>query len=109
MTLANRREFFRTAAAGAVGAAGMLGGVAAAEARSPKSAKYDLIIVGAGCGGLVCAVHAAELGLKPLLLEKMPMPAGNTIYAAGFLLGPTLRSRRPRERQTIRTKPSSTT
>ena len=87
MTLANRREFFRTAAAGAVGAAGMLGGVAAAEARSPKSAKYDLIIVGAGCGGLVCAVHAAELGLKPLLLEKMPMPAGNTIYAAGFLLG----------------------
>ena len=87
MTLANRREFFRTAAAGAVGAAGMLGGVAAAEARSPKSAKYDLIIVGAGCGGLVCAIRAAELGLKPLLLEKMPMPAGNTIYAAGFLLG----------------------
>ena len=87
MTLANRREFFRTAAAGAVGAAGMLGGVTAAEARSPKAAKYDLIIVGAGCGGLVCAVHAAELGLKPLLLEKMPMPAGNTIYAAGFLLG----------------------
>ena len=84
MTLANRREFFRTAAAGAVGAAGMLGGVASAE-DNVKNA--DLIIVGAGCGGLVCAVHAAELGLKPLLLEKMPMPAGNTIYAAGFLLG----------------------
>ena len=65
----------------------MLGGVTAAEAKSSKSAKYDLVIVGAGCGGLVCAIHAAELGLKPLLLEKMPMPAGNAIYAAGFLLG----------------------
>ena len=83
----NRREFFKTAAVGAVGAAGMLGGVTAAEAKSSKSAKYDLVIVGAGCGGLVCAIHAAELGLKPLLLEKMPMPAGNAIYAAGFLLG----------------------
>ena len=65
----------------------MLGGVTAAEAKSSKSAKYDLVIVGAGCGGLVCAIHAAELGLKPRLLEKMPMPAGNAIYAAGFLLG----------------------
>ena len=85
--LENRREFFKTAAAGALGTAGMLGGAAAVEAKAAPKAKYDLIIVGAGCGGLVCAVHAAELGLKPLLLEKMPMPAGNTIYAAGFLLG----------------------
>ena len=29
----------------------MLGGVTAAEAKSSKSAKYDLVIVGAGCGG----------------------------------------------------------
>ena len=55
----NRREFFKTAAVGAVGAAGMLGGVTAAEAKSSKSAKYDLVIVGAGCGGLVCALHAS--------------------------------------------------
>lgn len=47
----NRREFFKTAAVGAVGAAGMLGGVTAAEAKSSKSAKYDLVIVGAGCAG----------------------------------------------------------
>ena len=84
--LENRREFFKTAAVGAVGAAGMFAG-AAAEAKPAKSAKYDLIIAGAGCGGLICAVRAAELGLKPLLVEKMPMPAGNTIYAAGFMLG----------------------
>lgn len=31
----NRREFFKTAAVGAVGAAGMLGGVNAAEPKLP--------------------------------------------------------------------------
>ena len=66
--LENRREFFKTAAAGALGTAGMFGGAAAVEAKAAPKAKYDLIIVGAGCGGLVCAVRAAELGLKSLLL-----------------------------------------
>ena len=56
----NRREFFKTAAVGAVGAAGMLGGVTAAEAKSSKSAKYDLVIVGAGCGGGGCALSSEE-------------------------------------------------
>lgn len=50
-------------------------------------AEYDLIIIGAGCGGLVCAIEAVELGLKPLVLEKMPRPAGNTVYAGGHFLG----------------------
>lgn len=85
--MTNRREFFKSAAVGALGTAGMFAGATAASAEETSAATHDLIIVGAGCGGLVCAVHAAELGLKPLLIEKMPMPAGNTIYAAGFLLG----------------------
>ena len=82
----SRREFFKTAAMGAVGAGAAFGTVAA-EAKAAAPSKYDIIILGAGCGGLTCAVRAAENGLKPLLLEKMAMPAGNTIYAAGFLLG----------------------
>ena len=57
----NRREFFKTAAVGAVGAAGMLGGVTAAEAKSSKSAKYDLVIVGAGCGGLVMLQRKCQM------------------------------------------------
>lgn len=81
----SRREFFKTAAMGAVGAGAAFGTVAA-EAKAAAPSKYDIIILGAGCGGLTCAVRAAENGLKPLLLEKMAMPAGNTIYAAGFLL-----------------------
>lgn len=86
MTASNRRDFFKTAAITAVGA-GATFGTLAAEAKPAADAPYDLIILGAGCGGLTCAVRAAQNGLKPLLLEKMPMPAGNTIYAAGFLLG----------------------
>ena len=31
---------------------------------------YDLIIVGAGLAGLVAGNRAAELGLKPLVLEN---------------------------------------
>ena len=83
-----RRAFFKTAAVTAAGAAALTtAGVAEAKAEGGKGAKYDVIIVGAGCGGLVCAIRAAQNGLKPLLVEKMMDSAGNTIYAAGFMLG----------------------
>lgn len=60
--LENRRDFLKTAAAGTAGILGAMGFVAApAEARAAKGkAKYDLIIAGAGCGGLVCAIRAAS-------------------------------------------------
>ena len=69
MTMESRRDFFKTATVGALGTAGVLAGVSATAEARPARAKYDLIIVGAGCGGLVCAVRAAQLGLKPVLLE----------------------------------------
>ncbi len=31
---------------------------------------YDVVIVGAGPGGIACAIRAAERGLKYLILEK---------------------------------------
>ena len=87
--LNSRRNFLKTAA---LGGAAMIGAGAAATAEAaPKSkaseSTYDFVIVGAGCGGLVCAIRAAENGLKPILIEKMGSPAGNTVYAAGFMLG----------------------
>ncbi len=39
-----------------------------------KQKSYELIIVGAGAAGLIAAGHAAELGLKVLVLEKMERP-----------------------------------
>lgn len=86
MTDTTRRDFFKTAAMSAVGAGAALT-TATVAAKPVANAKYDVIILGAGCGGLTCAIRAAQNGLKPILLEKMPMPAGNTIYAAGFFLG----------------------
>ena len=80
-----RRTFFKTATLGTLGVATATSTVFAGEVKA--TGDYDVIVIGAGCGGLVCAVRAAEKGLKALLIEKMPMPAGNTIYAAGFLLG----------------------
>ena len=84
MNATSRRSFFKQATVGALGVAAATKTAIAAAA---PAAQYDLIIMGAGCGGLVCAVRAAQNGLKPLLIEKMSMPAGNTIYAAGFMLG----------------------
>ena len=58
-----------------------------ADVQNLKEAEYDAVIIGSGCAGLVCALRAAELGLKPVILEKMGRPSGNTIYAGGHFLG----------------------
>ncbi len=88
MAIASRRTFLKTSIGAAAGAALVTSGAAEAAAKkSSGTAKYDFIIIGAGCAGLVCAVRAAQIGLKPLLIDKMLDSAGNTPYAAGFMLG----------------------
>ena len=82
----SRRSFLKGAAVGTA-AAFTASASSVAMAAKPQADTYDLVIVGAGCGGLTCAVRAAQIGLKPILLEKMPAPMGNTVYAAGFMLG----------------------
>lgn len=87
-TISSRRQFLKTAAVGGVTVLGSSVASAASKAdQSARESTYDCVIVGAGCGGLVCAVRAAQNGLKPILIEKMGSPAGNTVYAAGFMLG----------------------
>ncbi|HVO84714.1 MAG TPA: FAD-dependent oxidoreductase, partial [Syntrophobacteria bacterium] len=41
-----------------------------------ETERYDVIIVGAGPGGYVAAVRAAQLGLKTACIEKMPRVGG---------------------------------
>ncbi|KRL66365.1 flavocytochrome c [Companilactobacillus versmoldensis] len=43
---------------------------------------YDLIVVGSGGAGLTSALQAHELGLNPVILEKMPAIGGNTTRAS---------------------------
>ena len=40
--------------------------------------KYDVVICGAGAGGISCAWNCAKLGLKTLLIEK-------NIHAGGLM------------------------
>ncbi len=40
------------------------------QAPGPVVNTYDLLVVGAGIAGLSCAQRAAELGLRPLVLDK---------------------------------------
>ncbi len=44
--------------------------------------KYDVVIVGAGGAGMSAALAAKEKGLKPVILEKMPVAGGNTLKAS---------------------------
>ncbi|WP_295478971.1 FAD-dependent oxidoreductase [uncultured Sutterella sp.] len=56
----------------------------AAPAKKPAAQHdFDVVILGAGTGGLIAAVEAFDLGLKPVVLEKMECPAGNSLYASG--------------------------
>ncbi|MFA5337471.1 MAG: NAD(P)/FAD-dependent oxidoreductase [Candidatus Omnitrophota bacterium] len=43
---------------------------------------YDVIVVGAGIGGLVCGCYLAKAGLKTLIVEKNPKPGG---YCTSFV------------------------
>lgn len=50
----------------------------------PETTNYDIIVIGAGCGGLSAAVCAAKEGKKTLLLEKHNSPGG---FASSFVRG----------------------
>lgn len=51
----------------------------------PVRDEYDVVVVGAGTGGLVAAITAAHLGLRALLVEKTPLLGGVTAYSQGQL------------------------
>jgi 3-oxosteroid 1-dehydrogenase len=45
----------------------------------------DLVIVGSGGGALVAALAAAELGLRPVVVEKQPLVGGSTAMSGGVV------------------------
>ena len=42
-------------------------------------AGYDLVVIGSGPGGYVCAIRAAQLGLKVAVVEKQPTFGGTCL------------------------------
>jgi fumarate reductase flavoprotein subunit len=45
--------------------------------------KADVAVIGAGGAGFTAAITAHDLGVKVILLEKMPATGGNTMLSAG--------------------------
>lgn len=69
----SRREFFAQGAAAGVGAALVAGTGAAAAAESPMEQwDYiaDVVVVGAGCSGLPCAIRARDAGLSVICVDQ---------------------------------------
>jgi prolycopene isomerase len=49
---------------------------------SEVDSSWDVIVVGAGLGGLSVAARLSQMGLRPLVLEQQPVAGG---YAHRFL------------------------
>src|SRR3954452_22998034 len=43
------------------------------------SERYDVVVIGAGPGGYVAAIRAAQLGMKVACVEKMPTLGGTCL------------------------------
>ena len=71
------------------GIAGLFSAGAASVMATPKDQPqqfdevYDLVIIGAGGAGLSAGGHAAEDGMKVLILEKMSFPGGSSAISGG--------------------------
>jgi len=48
-----------------------------------KDTSFDVVIVGAGASGLMCAIHAGRLGHRVLVLEKGPKPGLKILVSGG--------------------------
>lgn len=60
--------------------------------RWPLRGEYDVVVVGAGPGGLGAAIAASRLGMRTLIIERYGFPGGtpttaNIIHLMGFALG----------------------
>ena len=80
----SRRDFMRLSAFAATGA--LISWECPVYAKGGNAHKdgYDVIIIGAGLGGLSCAAFLAVNGLRPLVIEAHDKPGG---YATSFKRG----------------------
>ena len=68
--MVSRRNMLKTGLTAVFGACAVQT-ASASEVQQKSQNNFDVVILGAGTGGLVTAIEAADLGLKPVVLEKM--------------------------------------
>jgi succinate dehydrogenase/fumarate reductase flavoprotein subunit len=49
------------------------------------SSEYDVVVLGAGAGGMTAACVAAAEGLRVVLIEKSPFVGGTTAVSGGMV------------------------
>ena len=84
---------YKTAVAKAMEGAGLQAYKINFNTKSPNSitltngpdVEVDVLVIGGGGAGLSAAISAADLGSKVMVIEKMPLLGGNTVYSAGGL------------------------
>ncbi|MBU4277299.1 MAG: flavocytochrome c [Proteobacteria bacterium] len=91
-SVTSRRNFLKQAggAAAAMGLATsglMMKTTEAGAAELPKKwdQTADVIVIGSGFAGLAAALEAKKAGAKVIILEKMPVPGGNSIINGGLM------------------------
>ena len=83
----SRRDFIKRGMAAGVGAAA-LGGCATTPSRKrqpPDKWDYevDVLVIGAGCSGLPCAIRARDAGLNVLVIDQNFDVGGKTLHSGG--------------------------
>jgi len=53
--------------------------------RMQASDAYDVVVIGAGAGGMTAAAVAASEGLSVLLIEKTEFVGGTTAWSGGMV------------------------
>jgi predicted flavoprotein YhiN len=47
--------------------------------------KYDVVIIGAGAAGLMCAIEASKRGRKVIVLEQANKPGKKILMSGGVI------------------------
>ncbi|HZM44429.1 MAG TPA: FAD-dependent oxidoreductase [Burkholderiales bacterium] len=87
-TSVSRRDFIKHGVAAGVGAATLgAAGTASAQGTSAGGIKWDyeadLVVIGAGCSGLPCAIRARDAGLNVLVIDQNFDVGGKMLHSGG--------------------------
>jgi len=80
----SRRDFLRISAMASAAALVNWQFPVGAQGEVAGEGEYDVIVIGAGLGGLSCAALFAMNGVRPLVIDKRDVPGG---YATSFQRG----------------------